>query len=88
MKIYFLYVRGKYMRNAQAYLYGSIDADIHDESAYDDWQDIFGDLLLMEFNEDSTKVVRKKIRELYPCADMRIFKLVMVSAKKIKEVRV
>lgn len=71
-KRYLVFVKKLYVRDAQAYTsHTPIADDFYDDD--DNWNDIHGDMLVMDRYAENIQVIKDQLQQLYPNVDSSIF---------------
>lgn len=71
-KRYLVFVKKLYVRDAQTYTgHTPITNDFYDDD--DNWNDMHGDMLVMDRYVENIQVIKDQLRQLYPNADSSIF---------------
>lgn len=75
MKYYMVFIKREFVRDAQAY-YGDClpdDADISDSDHEKYWNDVYGDICIIERYADSADKIKEQLHVLYPGVSDDIF---------------
>lgn len=81
---YLVFLKAEYVRDAQGFLEAnieSVDIDYNNDA----WRDVSGPVLLMDITAGSIEEVTDRIKSVYPDADMRVFEIMQVNARRLPD---